>query len=430
MSAPLRIGVAGLGTVGGGVVSLLNDNRSSIAERCGRDIEIVAVSARDQSKDRGTDHGSAKWCDIADLPKLDDVDVIVELIGGDDGPAKILVEGALSAGKPVVTANKALIAIHGVALARQAESAGVPLLFEAAVAGAIPIIKALRESLAGNKFQRVYGILNGTCNYILTKMEQTGRTFDDVLSEAQELGYAEADPSFDVDGIDTAHKLAILTSAAFGRAVDFDSVHVEGIRQISAPDIAYAAELGYRIKLLGIAQMTDHGVEQRVHACMVPIASPIAHVDDAYNAVVAEGDRAGRTVFEGQGAGAGPTASAVVGDIMDIARGHIGAPFGVPVASFRDIPPASMDRHVGPYYVRMTVLDQPGVMADIAAVLRNHAASMESVLQRGRSPGEAVSLIMTMHDTVEASMRDAVDEIAALDSCQETPCLIRIEHFS
>ena len=426
----LRIGVAGLGTVGVGVLKLLEANGDILAQRCGRRLRVGAVSARDRDRDRGVDVSRATWYDSAEGMASDSaVDVIVELIGGEDGPAKALVEAAIANGKSVVTANKALIAHHGNALARAAEAKGVNLSFEAAVAGGIPIVKVLRESFAGNRLNRIYGILNGTCNFILTQMEENAAEFGDVLAEAQRLGYAEADPSFDVDGVDAAHKLAILASVSFGRPVDFDSVHIEGIRHVSALDIAYARELGYRIKLLGIAGLTDHGVEQRVHPCMVPEDSPIAHVAGVYNAVMVEGDFVGRAVFEGRGAGAGPTASAVVADLVDIARGHRVPTFGVAPDSFQTLPAAPMPRHRGPYYLRLKVLDQPGVMADISAILRDHSVSIESVLQRGRSPDDAVSVIMTMHETEEAAMTAALAGIKNLSAVLEPPCMIRIEHF-
>jgi homoserine dehydrogenase len=426
----LGIGVAGLGTVGVGVLKLLEANGGILAQRCGRRIRVAAVSARDRDRDRGVDISQATWYDSAEGMASDSaVDVVIELIGGEDGPAKALVEAAIANGKSVVTANKALIARHGNALARAAEAKGVSLSFEAAVAGGIPIVKVLRESFAGNRLNRIYGILNGTCNFILTQMEESAADFAEVLAEAQRLGYAEADPGFDVDGIDAAHKLAILASVSFGRPVDFDSVHIEGIRQISALDIAYARELGYRIKLLGIAGLTDHGVEQRVHPCMVPEDSPIAHVAGVYNAVVVEGDFVGRAVFEAMGAGAGPTASAVIGDLTDIARGQRVPTFGVAADSFHTLPAAPMPRHRGPYYLRLKVLDQPGVMADISAILRDHEVSIESVLQRGRSPDDAVSVIMTMHETEEAAMVASLVDIKNLSSVLEPPCMIRIEHF-
>jgi homoserine dehydrogenase len=352
---------------------------------------------------------------------------VVELIGGSDGIAKQLVEAAIANRKHVVTANKALLAHHGTALARAAEAAGVMLAYEGAVAGGIPIVKALREGLAANRIERIYGVLNGTCNYILTTMRKTGREFADVLADAQQLGYAEADPSFDVDGIDTAHKLAILTSLAFGCEVNFAGVHVEGIRNVSAIDIAYAEELGYRIKLLGIARPTAHGIEQRVHACMVPIGTPIAHVEGVFNAVVTEGDFVGQNVAEGRGAGAGPTASAVVSDLIDIARERWLPTFSVPATALKALPASPMERHRGAYYVRLMVLDQPGVIADVAAALRDEQVSMEAMLQRGRAPDEAVPVVLTTHETEEAAMRRALDRIARLKTVVEPPHMIRIE---
>jgi homoserine dehydrogenase len=428
MSLPLRIGIAGLGTVGAGTVRLLREHGDVLAQRCGRAIEIVAVSARDRGRDRGIDVSKVRWIDDAmALARDPDVDVVVELIGGADGSAKQVVEAAIAGGKHVVTANKALLAHHGTALARAAEAAGVTLAYEAAVAGGIPIIKALREGLAGNRVERIYGILNGTCNYILTTMRRTGREFADVLAEAQKLGYAEADPSFDVDGIDTAHKLAILTSVAFGCEINFAGVHVEGIRNVSAMDIAYAEELGYRIKLLGSARPTEHGIEQRVHACMVPVGTPIAHVEGVFNAVVTEGDFVGQNVAEGRGAGAGPTASAVVADLVDIARGRMLPTFSVPAAQLTRLPASPMERHRGAYYIRLMVFDRPGVIADVTAALRDEQVSLESMLQRGRAPDEAVPVVLTTHDTDEAAMRRALDRIAALQTVVEPPHMIRIE---
>ncbi len=428
MPTPLKIAIAGLGTVGAGTVKLLHEQRDLLTRRAGRPIQVTAVSAKSKGKDRGVDLSAAKWFDdpVAMATEAD-ADVVVEVIGGADGPAKRAIEAALAKGRHVVTANKALLAHHGTALAKAAEAKGVTLAFEASVAGGIPIVKALREGLAGNRIGRLYGILNGTCNYILTTMRKTGRAFGDVLAEAQKLGYAEADPSFDIDGIDAAHKLSVLTSLAFGRAVDFAGVHVEGIRHVSALDIEYAAELGYRIKLLGIARQTDHGVEQRVHPCMVPLETPIAHVEGVFNAVVAEGDFVGQTVFEGRGAGAGPTASAVVSDLVDIARGRVTPTFGVPAGELKGEPTAPMERHVGPYYVRFMVVDQPGVVADIAAALRDERVSLEAVLQRARSPDGAVPLVLTTHDAEEAAMRRALTRIETLKSVIEPPRMIRIE---
>jgi homoserine dehydrogenase len=428
VSEHLRLGIAGLGTVGQGVVRVVQTHGELLARRCGRRIEIVAVSARDRHRERGVDVSGYAWHDdAAALSAADDVDVVVELIGGDDGIARRLVEGALANGKHVVTANKALIAHHGTALAAAAEAAGVALMFEAAVAGGIPIVKAIREGLAANAFRRVYGILNGTCNYILTQMQESGRDFAEVLAEAQALGYAEADPAFDIDGIDTAHKLAILASLAYGMPVNFSGVYIEGIRGVEALDIAFAAELGYRIKLLAIARPTESGIEQRVHPCMVPAETPIAGVSGVFNAVVAEGDFVDRTVYEGRGAGEGPTASAVVADILDIARGNLAPAFSVPVAALENITASPMQRHKGPYYVRLTVLDQPGVIADVAAIFRDLEISIESLLQHGRAPSEAVPVVLITHDTVEAAMMAALERIGRLPSVKAPPKMIRIE---
>ena len=425
---PLASAVAGLGTVGAGVLRLLRDNAEVVAARAGRPIAVTAVSARDRARDRGVSLSGLRWYDdpvaLAADPK---VDVVVELIGGSDGPARALVEAALRAGRPVVTANKALLAVRGAALAELAEAREVPLAFEAAVAGGIPAIKAVREGLAANRIQRVAGILNGTCNYILTTMREHRREFAEVLAEAQRLGYAEADPSFDIDGVDAAHKLAILAALAFGRPVDFGAVHVEGIREVTALDIALAEELGYRIKLLGIARREEAGFSTRVHPCMVPAAAPIARVDGVFNAVVAEGDFVGRVVLEGRGAGAGPTASAVVADLIDLARGRHTPVWGAQNGALDASPAVPMDRHVGAYYLRLMVVDRPGVIADVTAVLRDHGISLESMLQRGRAPGEAVPVVLVTHDCEEAAMRAALARIAALQAVVERPALIRIE---
>lgn len=430
MPDPLKIGVAGLGSVGAGVVKLLHGQSELLERRCGRVLAVTAVSARNRQRNRGIDLFGTRWFeDPRELAANDEVDVVVELIGGSDGVALDVVESAIAANKSVVTANKAMMAIHGTRLARQAEQVGVGLAYEAGVAGGIPIVKALREGLAGNRINRVYGILNGTCNYILTAMEETGREFDEVLAEAQVLGYAEADPGFDVEGIDAAHKLALLTSLAFGRPVEFDSVFIEGIRDIGAVDIEYARELGFRIKLLAIARATESGVEQRVHPCLVSRDTPIAHVQGIFNAVVAEGDFVGRTVYEGRGAGEKPTASAVVADLIDLARGGNLPAFGIPTASLEATPAVPMEDHVGAYYVRLMVVDKPGVMADVAAILRDENVSLESVLQRGRDPGEVVPVILTTHATVEAGMRKALLEIAGLELVVEPPLMIRMEQL-
>jgi homoserine dehydrogenase len=426
----LRIAIAGLGTVGSGVLRLLQAQHDLLSVRAGRPIKVVAVSARDRGKQRDSDLSACRWLDDpVGLAGTPDVDVVVELIGGDEGPARKLVEAALANGKSVVTANKALLARHGVALARLAEANNVTLAYEASVCGGIPIIKGLREGLAANAVSELHGILNGTCNYILSQMRDTGRAFDDVLAEAQALGYAEADPSFDIDGIDTAHKLAILTAVAFGTEVDLPSVHVEGIRHIGALDITYADELGYAIKLLGIARRVEDGIEQRVHPCMVPKGTAIAAADGVYNAVVAQGDFADKVNFVGRGAGGGPTASAVVADLIDIARGNRVPVFGVPAGKLLKAVARPIERRFGAYYLRLMVIDKPGVIADVAAALRDHQVSLESVLQRLRAPGDNVPVVLTTHETQEASMTAAVAQIAALEAVLEAPRVIRIEQF-
>jgi homoserine dehydrogenase len=428
LKPPLRIAIAGLGTVGAGTVQLLQRNAELLQRRAGRRLVVGAVAARDQRRERGVDLAGVRWfADAAAMARDPAIDVVVELIGGSDGVAREVVAGAIAEGKHVVSANKALLALHGTELARQAEARGVALLFEAAVAGGIPILKALREGLGANNVTRIYGILNGTCNFILTTMRETGRDFADVLAEAQRLGYAEADPSFDIDGVDAAHKLALLAAVAFGAAVDFNGVYVEGIRHVSALDIDFAAELGYRIKLLGVARMTAHGLEQRVHPCMVPRSTPIAHVDGVFNAVVVEGDFVGRVMLEGRGAGAHPTASAVVADLLDIAVGRWSSSFTVPASALQLLRSSPMAQHVGAYYVRLMVVDRPGVIADIAAALRDEQVSMEQMIQRGRAPGEAVPVVLTTHETEEAAMRRALDRIHRLDTVLEPPRMIRVE---
>lgn len=426
---PLAVGIAGLGTVGGGVLRVLRDNADLIAARAGRPIAVTAVSARDRTRDRGVPLAGLRWYDDpVSLATDPDLDVVVELIGGSEEPARPLVFAALAAGKSVVTANKALLARHGVALAAETERTGAALAFEAAVAGGIPIIKALREGLAANRIRRVAGILNGTCNFILTAMRERGREFADVLAEAQRLGYAEADPSFDIDGVDAAHKLAILAALAFGRAVNFADVHVEGIRNITSLDIAFATELGYRIKLLGIARRTEAGVESRVHPCLVPQNAPLARVDGVYNAVVAEGDFVGRIMLEGRGAGAGPTASAVVADLIDLARGRAAPVWGAGADALSTAPAVPMSAWSGSYYLRLMVVDRPGVIADVAGALRDSGVSLESMLQHGRAPGEAVPIVLTTHETRENAMHAALASIERLDAVLERPSLIRIEH--
>jgi len=428
MTLPLKIGIAGLGTVGAGVVKLLAEHGALLSLRGGRPLKLVAVSARSRTKKRDIDLGKVRWEKNAlALATASDIDVVVELIGGSGGIARQLVQTALRSGKHVVTANKALLAMHGAEIAALAERRGRILAFEAAVAGGIPVIKALREGLVGNRVRRLYGILNGTCNYILTTMRETGRDFGIVLAEAQAAGYAEADPRFDVDGIDAAHKLAVLTGAAFGAKVNFPGIHVEGIRRVTSMDIQFAEELGYRIKLLGLARETKYGIEQRVHPCMVPADAPIAHIEGVFNAVVIDGDFVGTTMFQGRGAGQGPTASAVVADLVDVARGRHMPAFVVPAARLADRPASPMDRHAGAYYMRLMVQDRPGVIAAVSGILAKERISLESMLQRGRSQAGQVPVVLTTHETEEARMQRAVTRIAKLKAVAEAPCIIRIE---
>ncbi len=430
MNKPIKIAVAGLGTVGAETVKLLENNAGILEKRCGRALKVTAVCARDKSKDRGVSLDGMTWFDNpVVMAGTADADVVVELIGGSEGIAKETCEAAISAGRHVVTANKALIAHHGTALAGAAEEANVSLAFEAAVAGGIPIIKALREGLAANRLTRVYGILNGTCNYILTAMRESGREFNDVLAEAQELGYAEADPGFDIDGVDAAHKLAILASVAFGCQINFAGVYTQGIRHVSPLDIDFAEELGYRIKLLGIASRANGEIEQRVHPCMVPLEAPIATVEGVFNAVVTDGDFVDTLMQEGRGAGAGPTASAVVADLIDIARSCRTPAFAVPTGDLDKVSPKPMERHHGAYYIRLMVLDQPGVIADVSASLRDHDVSLEQLIQRGRAPGGTVSVVVTTHETDEKAILKVMEEIAALNAVTEPPRMIRIESF-
>jgi homoserine dehydrogenase len=424
----LRIGIAGLGTVGGGVVKLLSAQAELIAARAGQPIVVTAVSARDRTRDRGFSLAGSIWHDDPlGLAADPEVDVVVELIGGADGPAKALAEASIAAGKSLVTANKALLAMHGAALAEAAERAGLVIAYEAAVAGGIPAIKVLREGLAGNRLSRVAGILNGTCNYILTTMREEGRDFAEVLADAQKLGYAEADPSFDVDGIDAAHKLAILAGLAFGVKIDFAALHIEGIRRISDLDISFAQELGYRIKLLGIAERMGDKISLRVHPAMVPAQKPLASVDGVFNAVQLEGDFSGPVFLRGRGAGEGPTASAVVADLIDIARGSRIPVWGQAAASLTAAVLLPMAAHEGTYFIRLMVVDQPGVLADVTAILRDHGISLESMLQHGRKPGEAVPIVLVTHETKEAEVDAALLRIAALPAVLEAPAVIRIE---
>ena len=437
MSEVLRLGLAGLGTVGVGVVRLLEAHADQIVANGGRRIVVTAVSARDRNKDRGISIDGYRWFDDpVDLARSAEIDVMVELIGGEEGAAREATEAALARGLDVVTANKALLANHGTALVNLAEANGANIGFEAAIAGGIPIVKAMRESLAGNTIDRVYGILNGTCNYILSKMEQDGREFADVLAEAQALGFAEADPAFDIGGHDAAHKLALLASLAFGTEINFDAVYIEGIEAITSGDIAAASELGYRIKLLGVAQATDSGVEARVHPTLVPKGSAIAEVSGVFNAVVVEGDFVGEVMLFGRGAGERPTASAVVGDIIDIARGVRIAPLGRKASDLVPYVRARMRAHEGGYFTRLSVYDRPGAIACIAQRMADQNISIASIIQRSRdksardatpenAPPAAVTLIT--HETTEEAMREALAAIERDGHIAAPPQTIRIE---
>jgi homoserine dehydrogenase len=435
MNAPLRLGIAGLGTVGASVARLIERQGDVFAAQLGRSVQVAGVSARDRSKSRGFDVDAIAWHDDpVGLARSNSIDVFVELMGGEDGAAYQSVRAALETGKSVVTANKALLAKHGVALARLAEERGAELSFEAAVGGGIPIIKTLREALAGNRLTRIYGILNGTCNFILTKMEEGG-TYEAALKEAQALGYAEADPSFDVEGLDTAQKLAILTSVAFGTVIDRDAVFVEGITAIEPEDLSAAEELGYRIKLLGVAQQTDSGIEQRVHPTMVPRDCDIARISSVTNAVAVEGDFIGSVMLSGPGAGGNATASAVVGDIIDLARGVRVPPLGRPAASLEPYRQARMQAHEGGYYLRLKVRDRPGAFAAIARRMAEAGISLDSILQRNRPIGmapkrstEAVQPVTIItHSTTEQAVRGALANIEAEGEVFGRPQMIRIE---
>jgi homoserine dehydrogenase len=434
----LRIGIAGLGTVGASVVRILARQDNALAQRTGRPVRVTAVSARDRARDRGIDLSGKVWFDdpVA-LAGSSDVDCVLELVGGSDGVAKATVEAAIAAGKHVVTANKALLAKHGLTLARSAEAKGVALGFEASVAGGIPVIKTLREALPGNTISRLYGILNGTCNYILSRMELEGLTFAECLSDAQRLGYAEADPTFDVEGFDTAHKLALLTSLAFGTEIDAEAIYVEGISSIAPLDLAMARELGFRIKLLGVAERTKTGIEQRVHPTMVPRTSAIAQVMGVTNAVTIDADAVKELTLIGPGAGGDATASAVVADIADVASGKVSAPFGRPVDRLETAARAPMQRHEGGYYIRLTVHDRPGVAAGVASRMAQGDISLESILQKrsetaatkdphGRS-GAPVSLVLITYAATEAAIRSALDKISGDGLIAEPPQVIRIE---
>ena len=426
MSDPLRLGIAGLGTVGGGVVKIVQRHGAMLALRSGRPIMITAVCARSRDKDRGLRLGECAWQDdpVA-LAKRDDIDVFLELMGGADGPAKAACEAAIAAGKDVVTANKALLALHGQALAESAEAQNGVIRFEAAVAGGIPVVKALTEGLAANQVSRIMGVMNGTCNFILTRMEAENLGYNAVFAEAADLGYLEADPSLDVGGIDAAHKLALLAAIAFGTQVDFAGVELEGIERIKIEDIEQAADMGFRIKLLGVAQMSGRGLEQRMSPCLVPAASPLGQLEGATNMVVLEGDAVGQIVLRGAGAGEGPTASAVMSDVVDIARGVRRLTFGQPAAGLSQ-PKRAHSSLPAPYYLRMELQDKPGALAKIATLLGEAGISIDRMRQYGHEEKSAPVLIVT-HKTGPMALKSAIGAMAETGALASDPVAIRIE---
>ena len=423
----LRVGIAGLGTVGVGVVKILQSHAKMVAQRAACSIEILGVSAKTKDKDRGVDLSSYRWFDDpVSLAKDPDIDVVLELIGGSEGAAKDVVETALKAGKSVVTANKALLAHHGTSLAKLAEHQNVTLAYEAAVAGGIPIIKAMREGFAANQCRSLCGILNGTCNYVLTEMQRTGKDFAEILKEAQDKGYAEADPSFDVDGIDAAHKLVLLTALAFGVEPDFDNLSITGIRDVSIEDINYAEELGYTIKLLGTARLIDGKLSYSVAPCLVAQDKPISGVEGVFNAVMVEGDFVGPSMLVGRGAGEGPTASSVVADIIDIARGFSLPTFGIKADHLEPADLASPNVLEGQFYIHMHVADQPGVIAEITSAFKQYGVSIEAFVQKGRDPGNNVSVVILTHETKESDMNTVIADVETLERVLERPKLMRI----
>ena len=431
---PVKIGILGLGTVGCGTVTVLHRNAVEITRRAGRDIKIVQASARDVSKPRNcATEGITLTADPMEVVRNPEIDVVVELIGGYDLARELVLE-AIGNGKHVVTANKALIAVHGNEIFKAAQDKGVMVAFEAAVAGGIPIIKAIREGLAGNRIEWLAGIINGTGNFILTEMRDKGRDFDDVLREAQALGYAEADPTFDVEGIDAAHKLTILAAIAFGIPLQFERAYTEGISQITRDDVMYAEQLGYRIKHLGIARRTEKGVELRVHPTLIPERRLIANVDGVMNAVLVKGDAVGPTLYYGAGAGAEPTASAVVADIVDVVRTLTTDPNNrVPHLAFQadalsDLPILDIEQTEPAYYLRMQASDRPGVLADVTRILGDLGISIEAILQKEPSEGEQeVPIIMLTHRVAEQNMNQAIEKLEALDSISGKVTRIRLE---
>jgi homoserine dehydrogenase len=432
MAEPFRLGIAGLGTVGAGVVKIVQEHGETLAERAGRSIEIVSVNARDKNKDRGVDLSNYTWIDDAEnLPDSNNIHAVVELIGGSEGPALNVTKKSLERGLNVITANKAMLAHHGFELALLAEKNEAALAYEASVAGGIPIIKTLREGFAADKVHTIYGILNGTCNYMMTAMRERGQAFDEILKEAQDLGYAEADPTFDVDGIDAGHKLCLLASLAFGTKPDFKALSITGIRKITPTDMSLASELGYKIKLLGIAKKQAGGVIQVMEPCLVPESSMMAAVENAYNAVWLEGDFLVKNLSVGMGAGQGPTATSVIADIIDVARGDKRPTFGVPANDLAAPDWMPLSEMQSQYFIRLAVKDNVGVLADVSGLLKEHGVSVEELIQHSgdEEHGQPVSIGITTHKVTRADIDKACEKLAKVDTILEEPSVIRIEGF-
>ena len=431
MARTINIAIAGLGTVGAETYRIITEESDFLKARSSANFNVVAVSAKSRDKKRDVDLIGTEWItDCRDIADIDNIDVVIELVGGSEGVAKELVEKSITNGKSVITANKALVATHGNNIGELVAKHDVMFGYEAAVAGGIPIIKTIREGLASNRIGKIYGILNGTCNYILSVMRETGQEFEDILADAQRLGYAEADPSFDVDGVDAAHKLAILSAIAFQTPINFNGVYVEGIRLISPIDIDFATELGYRIKLLGIGELLGNGLQQRVRPCLVPVNVPIAQVEDVFNAVAAEAEGLGTSLSYGRGAGAGPTSSAVLSDLLDFANNRRTSFLGTADSELVARPVQELQKLSGSYYLRLQVYDRPGVLADLTAVFRDKGVSVEALLQRGRNPDGTVPVVLTTHETSEEAIQKSVAEFEKLENVVEKPCILPIENFA
>ena len=431
MARTINIAIAGLGTVGAETYRIITEESDFLKARSSANFNVVAVSAKSKDKKRDVDLTGVEWiADCRDIADIDNIDVVIELVGGSEGVAKDLVEKAITNGKSVITANKALVATHGNNIRELVAKHDVMFGYEAAVAGGIPIIKTIREGLASNRLGKIYGILNGTCNYILSVMRETGQEFEDILADAQRLGYAEADPSFDVDGVDAAHKLAILSAIAFQTPINFSGVYVEGIRLISPIDIDFATELGYRIKLLGIGELLGNGLQQRVRPCLVPVNIPIAQVEDVFNAVAAEAEGLGTSLSYGRGAGAGPTSSAVLSDLLDFANNRRTSFLGTADSELVVRPIQELQNLSGSYYLRLQVYDRPGVLADLTVVFRDKGVSVEALLQRGRNPDGTVPVVLTTHETSEEAIQKSVAEFEKLENVVEKPCILPIENFA